>query len=246
MEFSGDQVLASAARFLIDGGEEDAASVLLSCNLSLWESGDTWYNGDEVTSAVHVDLTGPRAAWEALSDDKNPIRQAVYQSIQAVLPENTYIRHFSVRAELVDLDPDWRTELLEIARGRGVHNQAIIAKAVRVWNNLRFRSQSEIRVAQALDQAGVLFLPNCLARLGGKEGRRNREADFLICHQGKWGILEVDGEPFHPPVRTVYDHERDRLFQRHGIVVVQHFDADKCFNDPTGVVDEFLSILEKS
>lgn len=61
MEFSGDQVLASAARFLIDGGEEDAASVLLSCNLSVWESGDTWHNGDEVTSAVHVDLTGPRA-----------------------------------------------------------------------------------------------------------------------------------------------------------------------------------------
>lgn len=196
MEFSGDQVLASAARFLIDGGEEDAASVLLSCNLSVWESGDTWCNGDEVTSAVHVDLTGPRAAWEVLSDDENPIRQAVYRSIQAVLPENTYIRHFSVRAELVDLDPDWRTELLEIARGRGVHNQAGMAKVFRVWNNLRFRSQSEIRVAQALDQAGVLFLPNCLARLGGREGRRNREADFLICHQGSGGSLRWTASRF--------------------------------------------------
>jgi hypothetical protein len=29
----GDRIQASAARFLIDGGEEDAASVLLACRL---------------------------------------------------------------------------------------------------------------------------------------------------------------------------------------------------------------------
>ena len=57
-----DVVMASAARFLIDGGEEDAANVLLSCNLEVWKSGDTWYAGDEVVHAVHVELTGPRAA----------------------------------------------------------------------------------------------------------------------------------------------------------------------------------------
>jgi hypothetical protein len=55
-------VQASAARFLIDGGEEDAASVLLSCSLNFWESGDTCFVGDEVHSALHVKLTGPRAA----------------------------------------------------------------------------------------------------------------------------------------------------------------------------------------
>lgn len=79
-----------------------------------------------------------------------------------------------------------------------MHNQAVEAVSARIWNNLRFRSESEVRIAQALDRAGVLFLPNCKARLGSPEGRRNRESDFMICYEGKWGILEMDGEPFHP------------------------------------------------
>jgi hypothetical protein len=57
----GDRLLASAARFLIDGQEEDAANVLLSCALDVWESGGTWYQGDETLYAVHVVLTGRRA-----------------------------------------------------------------------------------------------------------------------------------------------------------------------------------------
>lgn len=59
---ANDVLLASAARFLIDGGEEDAASVLLSCTATAWESGDSSFVGDEVASALHVALTGPRSA----------------------------------------------------------------------------------------------------------------------------------------------------------------------------------------
>jgi hypothetical protein len=51
-----DVLQASAARFLIDGGEEDAASVLLSCTLRIYHSGDTWFVGDE-THFTH--LQGP-------------------------------------------------------------------------------------------------------------------------------------------------------------------------------------------
>lgn len=235
-----DQILASAVRFLIDGHEEDAASVLLSCSLNIWDSGDSWYVGSETTHGLHVDLTGPRAAYEILQDYNHAITKSIKQALAAVLPENTYIRHFTSRAELIDIDPEWRTELLEIARGKGVHNQAIGATSIRMWSNLRFRSASEVHIAQALDRAGVLFFPNCKARLGYSGNRRNREADFLICHEGKWGILEVDGEPFHPPSRTVEDHERDRLFHAHGILVIQHFDAQECYENPDGIVQKFL------
>ena len=103
--------------------------------------------------------------------------------------------------------------------------------------------ESEVRIAQALDRAEVLFLPNCMARLGVADDRKNREADFLVCASGKWGILEVDGEPFHPPSRTVHDHTRDRLFKDHGIRVVEHFDADACFEQPDEVVMRFLKLL---
>jgi hypothetical protein len=161
-----------------------------------------------------------------------------------VIPSNTRLADVFAQAGLIDidLDPDWRTEMLEIARGHGVYNQAA-RDAPKSWRNLRFRSESEVRIAQALDRAGVLFLPNCMARVGAESERKNREPDFVVCAEGKWGILEVDGEPFHPPSRTVQDHERDRLFKGHGIRVVEHFDASRCFEQPDDVVRDFLRLL---
>ncbi len=245
-ESGQDEVIqASAARFLIDGGEEDAASVLLSCSLRFWESGDTWFVGDEVHSALHVKLTGPRAAYEILSDSAHPITKAIHQAIGAVLPDQTYIKHFTAHVEHIPIDKDWQDELLQIARGLGVHNQAAQGRALRVWNNLYFRSQSEIRIAEALDRKRVLFFPNCRGRLGSQD-RGNREADFLVCHHGVWGILEVDGEPFHPPSRTVQDHARDRMFREHGVRLVEHFDATECYDRPDDVVARFLKLLEQA
>jgi hypothetical protein len=216
--------------------------------MSMEPSGDTWYVGDEIHYAQHVKITGPRAAYDVLSDSSHPLYQPIRRAIEAVSPPGTYIRHFTIHAELIDIDPFWRTELLEIARGRGVNNQLVEeARArIRTWNNLRFRSQSEVRIAQALDRAAVFFLPNCKGRLNAPSGRDNREPDFLVCLDGKWGILEVDGEPFHPPSRTVHDHERDRLFKSHGVRVVEHFDASECFENASGVVTRFLDILKKS
>ncbi len=242
-EIDSEQLEASAARFLIDGGDEDAASLMLACRINVYPSGDGWWQGDEYHHALHIEVHCPRAAYDVLMDESNATGKLMRDSLAAVRPSQTYLRHFTVHGKLIEIDPDWRTELLEIARRRGVHNQAAGAENARTWRNLRFRSQSEIRIAEALEEAGVMFLPNCFARLGPATARRNREADFLVCHNGKWGILEVDGEPFHPPSRTVFDHERDRLFKGHGVRVAEHYDATRCYEEPHKVVLEFLKIL---
>ena len=65
------------------------------------------------------------------------------------------------------------------------------------------------QLAETLARAMVMFLRNCRAPLRVAK-RGNSEPDFLVCHKGTRGILEVVGEPFHPPTRTVHDHERDR------------------------------------
>ena len=127
---------------------------------------------------------------------------------------------------------------------RQVSNQGI--EAPYRWNGFYFRSKTEIKVAGALDRAGVLFYPNCKARLSTSVGRDSKETDFLVFYQGKWGILEVDGEPWHPPSRTVHDHERDRLFKVHGIRVVEHYDANRCWEQPDEVAREFLEILKQT
>jgi hypothetical protein len=112
------------------------------------------------------------------------------------------------------------------------------------WEGLRFRSKNEIEIAKALDEAGVLFLPLCLARLNTSTGRRNLEPDFLVCHQGKWGLLEVDG-PYHTPSTRVTEQGRERFFQHHGVRVIQRFDAKRCEEQPDAVVKEFLELIEK-
>lgn len=194
-----DTLLARAARFLIDGDEHDAANVLLSCSLEYWESGDSRWAGDERHDALHVKLTGPRAAQDVLSQERHPITETIRRALTAVLPDRTYLKHLTVHMEHLAIDPGWRQELLEIARA-------------------------------------VEFTT-----------RRRRDVPCsTVCHDGKWGILEVDGETFHPATRTVEDHARDRLFREHGILVVEHFDASECYNQADDVVARVLRLLSRA
>jgi uncharacterized protein YjbI with pentapeptide repeats len=121
-------------------------------------------------------------------------------------------------------------------------NQGI--NAPNEWKGFYFRSQAEIKIAEALDRAKVLFYPNSKARLNKEGVRINKESDFLVFQAGKFGILEVDGREWHQIAAD--DHERDRLFKRYGIRVIERFDASRCWNEPDKVVQEFLEILSQA
>ncbi len=268
-----EQILATAVRFLIDGGQTKAASMLLACRLHVEDLDIGLLPGSN--TMVHnfaVTISGPRSACTVLNSEEPrteypweldgrpvyfegsadwPIAEAIFDAIRAVLPSRdwrVYVQNFNIRVQLIEIDPEWRTELLEIARGREINNQGTPIRGATIyqWMNLRFRSVSEMTIAEALDRTGVMFLPNCKARLNAGGKRKNREADFLVCLDGKWGILEVDGEPWHPETRTVEDHERDRIFMGHGIRVVQHFDGERCRLKADEVVREFLDLLRRS
>jgi very-short-patch-repair endonuclease len=98
-----------------------------------------------------------------------------------------------------------------------------------------------MKLAQALDRTGVLFIPSSRARFttSGSGGRDNREVDFLVCSAGRWGVLEVDG-PHHS---ADHDKWRDERFRAHGVEVIARFPSDRCHDDPRGVVEEFLAVL---
>jgi len=237
-----EQMHASAVHFLLSEKETEAALALLSCTVNLKFQGDNW--GNDVYTLF---LRGPRYVYEAIKNEERPIRKSIEDAFGAVLPPDCNIGYIRALANLIDVEPNWKAQMLEIAQGKEVHNQGIDInnRVTIIWKNLRFRSESEKRVAEALERANVLFLPNCLARLSTSEGRKNKEPDFVICDNGKWGILEVDGEPFHPPSRTTEDHKRDRDFLAYGIRVVQHYDATECYQQPDKVVENFLNLLRK-
>lgn len=249
----GDDILGRAVRFLIDGGDEKAAAALLGCNLDVVVTRvhePVESHLDRGVSVVYLVLAG-RAGYELLtaenfSSEEYKVGEAIRRALHAVTPHQAELMDIEVRFDQTPAAEGWREDVARYVLGGEVHNQAPAGTTfVRIWENLRFRSESEKRIAQALDRADVLFFPNSRARATSEDARRTVEPDFLVCSNGKWGILEVDGEPFHPPTRTVHDHTRDRVFKAHGIALVEHFDSSECFENPDEVVRKFLALLDR-
>ena len=69
----------------------------------------------------------------------------------------------------------------------------------------------------------------------------HREANFLVCDEDVWGILEVS---YHPN-RFKQDSEKNIWFKRSGVLCVQHYTSERCYRQPGEVVVEFLEILAK-
>ena len=135
---------------------------------------------------------------------------------------------------------DYHTVSDEILKAEDAHNQGILSnrkERLYHWNDLRFHSQEQVKIAEALDRANILFFPNSKARLTTPEGRQNQEPDFLIFHQGKLGILEI----WHPDTKK--DEERDRFFASHGILIIHYCDVNRCSEESDRIVQEFLDIL---
>jgi hypothetical protein len=222
----GADIQARAVQLLRARGDPDAADLLAECTLDVAV--------DEVGD-VGLLLTGPFSVHEGPLDLVQPMAATLAHALRAVLPAGVWVERLIVR-------PGEKTpHVVELVRT--APNQAVVELAPRTWAGMRFRSDSEVRIAQALDRAGALFLPGALARLGSLDARHNREADFLVCWQGAWGILEVDGEPFHGPEHAAADAERDQLFRQHGVALVAHYDAARCFTAPDAVVADFLATL---
>jgi hypothetical protein len=233
----------AAVRWLIDGGDDVAARLLLMSEMEMEEESDSW------GSRINVTLYGPRAVYDGLKSTEGfagLIRERVETALRLAsdLPDaQVYI---TLKAERAVALPGWREELLESLENQRLSNQGLRVKEGRTWEGLRFASQSEVEIAKALDRAGVLFFPLCRGRVNKGKARVVREPDFMICHEGRWGIIEVDGEPYHPPTRTTQDHERDRLFKAHGVRVIEHYDATRCYGQADAVVTEFLALLAKA
>jgi hypothetical protein len=111
------------------------------------------------------------------------------------------------------------------------------------WNGFRFHSDAQVKIAEILDRTSTLFIPNSQLRLATPEGRQNLEADFLIFHQNKLGMLKIDTESSH---QNATEDEMCGLSVDSGISLVKHYDATRCSEQPDLVVQEFLEILSQA
>lgn len=117
------------------------------------------------------------------------------------------------------------------------------------WGGLYLRSEAEIRIAEALEETGLLYFANARGRVGLKDtlvsdsqltGRV--EADFMVFYKGMCLVLEVDGRHHNAQGQTIRDYARDRVLLRAGLPTVR-FPAEDCLKRPQQVIAEFVSIL---
>ena len=111
------------------------------------------------------------------------------------------------------------------------------------WNGFCFHSDAQVKISEMLDRTSTLFIPNSQLRLATPEGRQNLQADFLIFHQNKLGMLKIDSESSH---QNATEDEMCGLSIDSGISLVKYYDATRCSEQPDLVVQEFLEILSQA
>lgn len=241
----------TAVQYLREEGDEPAAMALVSSDLRAWEA-ESWDGGWQIgvvltcERPVYKELKGDDDGWS--SGDR--LLSRIEKAMDTVLPHNVSVRHLTCETHLLQADEHWREAVMDQMRGAGINNQGIergkTLRAPHQYEGLRYRSQAEVSVAQALETTDAAYWPNCLARLGLDATTRTlREADFLIHRLGKWGILEVDGVNYHGG-NAAQDHARDRAFLQHGHLLIQRFPAKDCLAKPAEVVQQFFSLLATS
>lgn len=206
-------------------------------------------DGDCCPRGIALDV--PTAAYNLIAGDST-LKQALVRAGKTVVAGHLYVDvEVKLRIKLIQPEHDWARIARDMIVNFKGSNQGAITKKVflrerkptLIYNEANYGSQSEIRIAQELEDRQVLFFPLALGIRAdtGEFYRDHREADFLVCDDGTWGVLEVS---YHPD-RFEKDKEKDAWWKKSGILCVEHYTAERCFKEPAKVVDEFLTILRK-
>lgn len=229
-----------------------AAIVLDSDVLLHQESIYPDWNSEWELVGAHVDI--PARSYSVVSSD-DLVRKLLSDTLRTVLngyverPQETMSIMF--RIKLKEPEEDWYNVVQHAISEMSNPNQGLVTEKVFkrnsrepiIYNEMKFGSQSEIRIAQEFENRSTLFFPLPLAvrHETGQFYKDHREVDFLICEGGIWGILEVA----HHANRYEQDAEKATWFKKSGILCVEFYTAERCFKDPAAVVDEFLAILRQ-
>jgi hypothetical protein len=111
---------------------------------------------------------------------------------------------------------------------------ANLQKTEYFWKEWCFHSLEQVKMAEALDKAGVVFFPNSKAQLPNFEDQSYKQVDFLICYNSKFGVLEIQYLDFKK------QEKRDAFLLKQGICLIEYCDSVQCLEDPDQVVQEFL------
>ena len=249
MDDLADRIHRTWIEFLLAANMREVAALVADANLRVLY--DNWS-----AYGIGVDLSPSSTLYLA---DSSKYKQTLESTLQLVSRGHLSDQNgntidelkIEFRIRLIDAEENWREVVKELVANAKDPNQGTITEKVFartnkrpfVYNEMKFASQSEIRIAQEFERRQVLFFPLPLAVRAetGNLFEDHREVDFLVCQDGVWGTLEV---AYHPD-RYEQDKQKDLWFKRSGILCVEHYTAERCYQESSAVVSEFLSILAR-
>lgn len=213
-----DRELGAVVLALDAMGEDAQADLLVACTLA-YEFGSDWMDG---MSAIPV-LSADPSVHGLLSNVTLDYLEARCRELNS----NGYVQIDPLRVRLATASGDWRERRQEARDqgGRPVNNQATYrsASSIRRADRLAFASNEELKVYMALvrrqqrlpPESTIAIIPGPGTRVLG----RTFWPDFLVSHQRRVGMIEVDGP--HHYGRAAADHSRDSLFNDAGMSYVE-------------------------
>lgn len=231
----------TACRYLWDQGTDSSrhiATILSLCDVNFESTGQ--YSNRWNCFWADAILTVPMANMSLLTSN---VKEEIEKTFYTIFPSATEydLDNIIYTPKIESAYEDWRRDIQEGAVGSVNNHASFKTSGVPMceFKNMKFRSKSELRVAEVLVEKNVLFFPLPLA----VAGKNHREPDFLICLHGKWAILEVVSDYFHPSVEK--DAKRTQWFQDHNITI-RSYSAKECYNNPERVVNDFSILVEKT
>jgi hypothetical protein len=247
-----EKIFRTWIHLLLDSNYRELAALIVDGKLSIDQT--QWGNSSPQLENIFIDL--PTSAYSIIMTN-TLFQEALIKSLALVTKGYVHTQDkaenvpISFRVKLIEVEENWIQKVKNLIINSKGSNQGLITEKVfsrrgeqsLLYNEMKFASRSEIRIAQELEERKVLFFPLPLAVRSdtGALYEDHREPDFLVCQDGVWGILEV---AYHPD-RYEKDSEKDVWFKKSGILCTQHYTAERCYNHPSEVVDEFLQILAK-
>lgn len=235
--------------FLIENKQEELAAAVLDGEVKEVNCNYSW-------NRYCIDI--PPSAYPLVATSTD-MKDTLTNALRAITRGHTYDQNdnriddyeIELRMKHLPVEENWKELARTLIINRKGSNQALVSeicaaregRPLHTWNELRYASASEVRVAQELEKRQILFFPLAIAVRAetGQNWKDHREVDFLVCHNGTWGILEV---AYHPD-RYEKDSEKDYWLKKSGILCIQHYTAERCYNETAQVVDEFLNILKQ-
>lgn len=237
-----NDVLFTASKLLASRGDSESVQLLVTLDFKL-SKGANDFNDEFLV--LHTSL--PVEAYEYLHTEQKKANesqeayfefQKPYLAIANIMKEIGYFVRFIVFEIDESRAPDnWQSDF----NNSTVNNQALFTfndGSKIPFEGLNFRSKTEVKIYEALLRKGLLVMPLPVVAMGIRE--KYKEPDFVVCYKGKMGILEIHGGQYHPPEAAAKEHERRREFLKLGVSLYEIFDSTRCWQDPDGVVDDFL------